>query len=126
MKKFRFINEEDDINTSYHDGILNFNDIIDDSDIIINNEEIKERIDYILIDGDNESYQFLKDFCFKCCEKDNDKEAMINILSDLLKISSFTIFDKIKQFKILDILDFVDNKEENHQNYYPELIKLLN
>ena len=126
LKKFRFIDEEEDINTSFHKGILNFKDIIDDSDIIIKNEEIKERIDYILIDGDYESYQFLKDYCIKCCEKDNNKEVMINILNDLLKKPSFTIFDKIRYFKILNILYFVDNIEENHQKYYPKLIKLLN
>ena len=122
LRKFHFSDEDNNINTSFHKGILNYNDIINEKEKAIKHEEIKYRIDNFLSDGD--SYDLLKDYCINCCEKVEDREVMIKTLKDLLNNPTFNIYQKIEHFKILEILIFVDI-EENQVNYYKELLKKI-
>lgn len=91
LRKFHFSDEEDNnINTSFHKGILNYNDILNNDEKAIIHDEIKYRIDNYLSDGDN--YDLLKDYCIKCCSKEEDKEVMIKTLKDILNNPTFYIY----------------------------------
>ena len=122
LRKFRFSEEDNCINTSFHKGILNYNDVINEKEKAIIHDEIKYRIDNFLSDGD--SYDLLKDYCIKCCDKKDDREVMLKTLKDILNNPTFNIYQKIEHFKILEILIFVDIKE-NQVNYFKELIKKI-
>ena len=124
LKNFHFSDEEDNnINTSFHKGILNYNDILDVNEMVIIHDEIKYRIDNYLSDGD--SYDLLKNYCIKCCETEDDKEEMISTLKDILNNPTYNIYQKIEHYKILEILIFVDNIKENQVNYYIKLLKMI-
>jgi len=124
LRKFHFSDEEDNkINTSFHKGILNYNDILDCNEIVIIYDEIKYRIDNYLSDGD--SYDLLKNYCIKCCEKEKDREVMMTTLKDILNNPTYNIYQKIEHFKILEILIIVENIKENQVNYYIELLKMI-
>ena len=98
MRKFHFLDEDNNINTSFHKGILNYNDIIKEKDKAIVHDQIKYRIDNFLSDGD--SYDLLKDYCIRCCEKVEDREVMIKTLKDILNNPTLNIYQKIEHFKI--------------------------
>ena len=123
LRKFHFSDEEYNLNTSFHKGILNYNDILNDNEKPIIHDEIKYRIDNFLSDG--ESYGLLKDYCIKCCNKEKDREVMIKTLKDILNIPTYNIYQKIEHFKILEILVFVEKIKENQVNYYIELLKMI-
>lgn len=123
LRKFRFSDEDNDIKTSYHNGILNYNDILNGNEQIIIHDEIKYRIENFLSDGD--SYGLLKDYCIKCCNKDQDREIMIQTLKDILNNPTYNIYEKIEHFQILEILIFVDKIKENQIKYYISLLKMI-
>ena len=123
LRKFRFSNEDTDINTSFHKGILNYNDILNYNEKAIIHDEIKYRIDNYLSDGEN--YDLLKAYCIKCCDKNEDREVMITTLKNIVNNPTYNIYEKISHFKILEILVFVDKIKENQLNYYIELLKLI-
>ena len=125
LKKFRFYDENENINTSYHKGVLSYNDIINDENIIIKNDEIKYRIDNYLSDCDNDNYILLKNYCIKCCDKDKDREIMIETLKEIINYPTINILQKIEHYKILGILIFVDKIKENQVKYYIGLLKLM-
>ena len=118
LRKFHFLDEDNNINTSFHKGILNYNDIIKEKDKAIVHDQIKNSNIH------NNSYDLLKDYCIRCCEKVEDREVMIKTLKDILNNPTLNIYQKIEHFKILEILIFVDI-EENRVNYYKELLKKI-
>ena len=125
LKKFpfRFDEDEFDINTNNREGILNDKEFVDFKQIEIRQNEIKERIQNFLSDG--EGFGLLKDYCIQCLEDEENKQIVIKTLLEILNEPMYTIFKKIDHYKILEILIILDNNEENHINYYIKLRKLI-
>ena len=123
LKKYHFHEEESNINTKFHKGIIDRKDLVNDDMMVIKHEEIRERINNFLTDG--ESYELLKDYCINCCEKEEDRKLSINVLNEILNSPTFNIFQKIDHYKILEILIIIDNVREKQLNYYIQLIKTI-
>jgi len=125
LKKFsfRFDEEEIDINTNNRKGILNDKEFVDFKQIEIKQNEIKERIQNFLSDG--EGYGLLKDYCIQCLENEENKQEAIKTLLEILNEPTYNIFIKIDHYKILEILIILDTNEENHIKYYIQLRKLI-
>ena len=125
LKKFRFSekNENGDINTSFHKGVLDMNDFKDNEQINIIHDEISERIRYFLTDG--EGYELLKDYCIKCLENEDNKQLAIQTLYEILNEPTYDIFKKIDQYKILEILIIIDSNQANQIKNYIRLKKLI-
>ena len=119
--KKRFFDEEEITYSSYQPGILDKKEFSNDE--TIEHDKIKENILNLLNDG--ESYELLKDYCIKCRDKEDDKQLSIQILSDILNESSYNIFKKIDQYRILEILIICDENEENQAKKYNRLKKLI-
>jgi hypothetical protein len=116
LKKFRFSekNENGDINTSFHKGVLDMNDFKDNEQKNIKHDEISERIRYFLTDG--EGYELLKDYCIKCLENEDNKQLAIQTLYEILNEPTYDIFRKIDHYKILEILIIIDSNQANQIN----------
>ena len=125
LKKFRFSekNENGDINTSFHKGVLDMNDFKDKEQKNIIHDEISERIRYFLTDG--EGYEILKDYCIKCLENEDNKQLAIQTLYEILNEPTYDIFKKIDQYKILEILIIIDSNQANQIKNYIRLKKLI-
>ena len=125
LKKFRFSekNENGDINTSFHKGVLDMNDFKDKEQKNIKHDEISERIRYFLTDG--EGCELLKDYCIKCLENEDNKQLAIQTLYEILNEPTYDIFKKIDQYKILEILIIIDSNQANQIKNYIRLKKLI-
>ena len=125
LKKFRFSekNENGDINTSFHKGVLDMNDFKDKEQKNIKHDEISERIRYFLTDG--EGYELLKDYCIKCLKNEDNKQLAIQTLYEILNEPTYDIFKKIDQYKILEILIIIDSNQANQIKNYIRLKKLI-
>ena len=125
LKKFRFSekNENGDINTSFHKGVLDMNDFKDNEQKNIKHDEISEKIRYFLTDG--EGYELLKDYCIKCLENEDNKQLAIQTLYEILNEPTYDIFKKIDQYKILEILIIIDSNQANRLKNYIRLKKLI-
>ena len=123
LTEFHYKEDENDINTSYYEGVLNFKDIIHNDTMVIKHDEIKSKIQNYLDDDDN--YKLLKDYCLKCFEKDDDRIISINALNEALNYPTYNIFQKIQHYKIYEILIMIDNKE-NRFKHYNKLLKIIN
>lgn len=122
LRKYHFQDEESNINTNFQKPIFNRKDLVNDDTMVIKHEEIRERINNFLTDG--ESYTLLKEYCIKCYEKEEDRELSIIVLNEILNSSTHNIFQKIDHYKILEILIIID-AEEKRLNYYIRLIKTI-
>ena len=100
------------------ESVLEEDDIkIDEDEIDVKNEEIKNRIDdYLSIDN----YNKLKVYCEKCCKDPNNKQTMLNYLYSILKCSKNNIYELQDEFEIRRILILLnkgkEEKEEKKEN----------
>ena len=126
LRKFRFKDKdkEGEIKTNFHEGILNIEEFKDKEQLIIEHNEIKERLQNFLSDG--EGYELLKDYCIKCLENEDNKQLAIQTLFEILNEPTYNIFQKIDHYKILETLIIIDNSQENQIRYYIKMRKLIN
>ena len=126
LRKFRFKDKdkEGEIKTNLNKEILNLEEFKDKEQLIVIHNEIKERIQNFLSEG--ECYELLKDYCIKCLENEDNKQLAIQTLLEILNEPTYNIFQKIDHYKILEILNIIDNNQENQIKYYIKLRKLIN
>ena len=126
LRKFRFKDKdkEGEIKTNYNKEILDIEEFKDKEKLIIVHNQIKERIQNFLSDG--EGYELLKDYCIKCLDNEDNKQLAIQTLLEILNEPTYNIFQKIDHYKILETLIIIDNNPENQIKYYIKLRKLIN
>ena len=123
LKKFRFSDEDNGENFYFNKGVLNYKEFINNDTMVVKNEEIKDKIQYFLSDG--ESYEIMKDYCIKCTHDEQNRQLAINTLKELLNETALDIFKRIDQYRIYEILIIVDNNRDNHLKYYIKLFKII-
>ena len=123
LKKFRFSDEDNGENFYFNKGVLNYKEFINNDTMVVKNEEIKDKIQYFLSDG--ESYEIMKDYCIKCTHDEQNRQLAINTLKELLNETALDIFKRIDQYRIYEILIIIDNNRDNHLKYYIKLFKII-
>ena len=123
LKKFRFSDEDSGENFYFNKGVLNYKEFINNDTMVVKNEEIKDKIQDFLSDG--ESYEIMKDYCIKCTYNEQNRQLAINTLKELLNETAYDIFKRIDQYRIYEILIIVDNNRDNHLKYYIQLFKII-
>ena len=123
LKKFRFSDEDNGENFYFNKGVLNYKEFINNDTMVVKNEEIKDKIQDFLSDG--ESYEIMKDYCIKSTHDEQNRQLAINTLKELLNETAYDIFKRIDQYRIYEILIIVDNNRDNHLKYYIQLFKII-